>query len=398
MVDRIAPERVVRVIVPKVLHMAAPSHLNGPQRRPLSKKVTSKPVGRLSRDLFVIAALVGIGRAFLGHRKDCPVTQSVSQLPGNEGARGRTAEMPTDIPAKGWKDIAWCVYERLHKDRILLVSAGVTFYALLALFPFVAAIVSLYGLFADATTINEHLRLISGFLPEGALEVIGGEVKRIAAKGGGTLGFTFVVTLALSVWGANAGTKSLFDALNIIYKEQESRSFISLTLCSLTLTLGAISLVLVAMAGIVAVPLALKQLGIPTESVTGLLTLIRWPLLYLVILFALACLYRYGPSRTHPQWRWVSWGSAVAGGIWIVGSLLLSWYVANFGTYNVTYGSLGAVIGFMVWMWLSTITVLMGGEINAEMEHQTANDTTEANRKPLGARGARMVGEIAARA
>src|SRR5207237_252803 len=254
-----------------------------------------------------------------------------------ESGRGRMADKPNEIPSKGWKDIAWRVYHGIQNDRVLLVSAGVTFYALLALFPATAAIVVLYGLFADAATINEHLRVVSGFLPDGALEVIGDQVKRIASHGQGTLGLTFIGTLALSLWGANAGTKAIFDALNIIYKEREKRSIVRLTLWSLAFTLGAIALVLVAIAGIVAVPLALKLLGIPTQSATGVLTLLRWPLMYLVILFALACLYRYGPSRTHPQWRWVTWGSAIAGSIWIVGSLLLSWYVANFATYNATY-------------------------------------------------------------
>jgi len=196
------------------------------------------------------------------------------------------------------------------------------------------------------------------------------------------------------------GTSELADELaakhpNVhVYHEKEKRSFIRLTLWSLTFTLAAIALVVVAMTGIVAVPVALKLFGIPIQSAAGLLTLLRWPLLYLVVLFALACLYRFGPSRTRAQWRWVTWGSAIAGGIWIVGSLLLSWYVANFGTYNATYGSLGAVIGFMVWMWLSTTVVLTGAEINAEMEHQTAKDTTEGGRKPMGTRGARMADEI----
>jgi membrane protein len=150
----------------------------------------------------------------------------------------------------------------------------------------------------------------------------------------------------------------------------------------------------VALAGIVVVPVMLKLLGIAQESGMALLSLLRWPLLYLLILFALACLYRYGPSRAEPQWRWVTWGSAIAGAIWIVGSLLLSWYVASFGTYNATYGSLGAVIGFMVWMWLSTIVVLVGAEINAEMEHQTAKDTTTGRPKPMGTRGAKMADEL----
>ena len=307
--------------------------------------------------------------------------------------RGRDAETPAEIPAKGWKDIAWRVYDGIQNDRVLLVAAGVTFYALLALFPATAALVSLYGLFADPSTIGEHLRLASGFLPEGALEVVGDQVKRIASQKG-TLGITFMGTLAFALWGANAGTKAIFDALNIIYKEREKRSFVGLTLQSLLFTLGAIALMLVALAGIVVVPVVLKLLGIPDASGPALLSLLRWPVLYLLILFALACLYRYGPSRTEPQWRWVTWGSAIAGAIWIGGSLLLSWYVANFGTYNATYGSLGAVIGFMVWMWLSTIVVLVGAEINAEMEHQTAKDTTKGRPKPMGTRGAKMADEL----
>jgi membrane protein len=350
----------------------------------------------MSGDLIVMAALIGFSRALFGRKKEGILARTVHGLQDtvSEGGRGRAAEKPTEIPSKGWKDIAWRVYDGIQNDRVLLVSAGVTFYALLALFPATAAIVSLYGLFADATTINDHLALISGFLPEGALQVIGDQVKRIASKGQGTLGVAFLGTLALSLWGANAGTKSIFDALNIIYKEREKRGFIQLTLRSLAFTLGAMTIVLLALGGIIAVPVALKLLGVPDWSGTSLLTMLRWPLLYLVILFALACLYRYGPSRTHPQWKWVTWGSAIAGGIWIVGSLLLSWYVGNFGTYNATYGSLGAVIGFMVWMWLSTIIILMGGEINAEMEHQTAKDTTEGPRKPMGARGAKMADEV----
>lgn len=224
--------------------------------------------------------------------------------------------------------------------------------------------------------------------------MIGDQVRRIASQGQTSLGIAFAGTLALSLWGANAGTKAIFDALNIIYEEEEKRGFIRLTLLSLAFTIGSILFVLVALAGVVAVPVALKLLNIPDQSGAALLTLLRWPVLYLIVLIALACLYRYGPSRREAKWRWVSWGSAIAGGIWIAGSLLLSWYVADFGNYNATYGSLGAVIGFMIWMWISTAIVLMGGEINAEMEHQTAKDTTEGMPKPLGTRGARMADEV----
>jgi YihY family inner membrane protein len=242
------------------------------------------------------------------------------------------------------------------------------------------ALRSFYG----ATTISGYLNLISGFLPEGALEVIGDQVKRIASQGQRALGAAFLGTLAFSLWGANSGTKAIFDALNIIYKEQEKRSFLQLTIRSFIFTIGAVALVLLALAGIIAVPVIIKLLGVPDWSGAALLSKRRWPLLYVVILFALACLYRYGPSRTHPQWKWVTLGSAIAGGV--IGSLLLSWYVGNFGSYNATYGSLGAVIGFMVWMWFSTIIVLVGGEINA--------DTTEGRKRPMGSRGAKMADEL----
>jgi len=310
------------------------------------------------------------------------------------GHRGRVANKPSEIPAKGWKDIIWRVYRGVQEDRILLVAAGVTFYALLALFPATAAIVSLYGLFTDPGAINNQMMLIAGFLPEGAISVIGDQIHRIATQSNSTLGFTFAGTLLLSLWGANAGTKSIFEALNIIYKENEKRGFIRLTLQSLLFTIAGLGLILLAVTSVVAVPVALNLLGIPRESTAGLLTLLRWPVLYLVILFALACLYRYGPSRVRPRWRWVTWGSTVAATLWIGGSLGLSWYVSHFGTYNATYGSLGAVIGFMIWMWLSTIVILLGGEINAATELQTARDTTVGTSKPMGARGASVADSI----
>jgi membrane protein len=344
----------------------------------------------LPKPLRLAAVAVGILRAFSGPQQHRHRGRS-QNYPSD---RGRAAATPSDIPAKGWWDIGWRVVKGIQEDRVLLVAAGVTFYGLLALFPAVAALVSLYGLFTDPASISEQLRLLSGFLPDGALEVIGDQVKRISAQGQGNLSFTFVGTLLLSLWGANAATKAMFDALNIIYKEREKRGFISLTIHSLLFTLAGLVMVLLAIAGIILVPITLKLVGAASSSTSALLNVLRWPLLYVALLFALACLYRYGPSRTHPQWRWVTWGSAIAGAVWLVGSLALSWYVSNFGSYNATYGSLGAVIGFLVWMWLSTIIVLIGAEINAEMEHQTARNTTSDGEKPMGHRGARMADNL----
>lgn len=287
-------------------------------------------------------------------------------------ARRSLANDPSATLSARWQDVFWRVYAASQSDRVMLIAAGVSFYGLFALFPATAALVSLYGLFADASTIRVHLILISGFLPQGAIEVIGDQITHIAAQGQGTLGAAFVGTLALSFWGATAGTKAIFDALNIIYKEEEKRSFIALTLQAFAFTAGGLVLVLLVLAGIVVVPIAFKLLGISDQSGAALLTLLRWPLLYLLIVVGLSCLYRFGPSRTTPQRRWVNWGCLLASIVWLVGSLMLSWYMANFGSYNATYGALGAVIGFMIWMWLSTIVVLVGGEINAELERGLA--------------------------
>src|SRR5215212_3443710 len=305
-----------------------------------------------------------------------------------EPGRGREATSPTEIPARGWKDILWRVYEEVNKDRILAVAAGVTFYGLLALFPALAA-VSIYGLFTDPATIQDHLTLLSGVLPGGALEVIGEQVKRITSKGRGTLGFAFFSGLAISLWSANAGMKAMFDALNVAYDEDEKRGFIALNLRSLAFTLGAILFIVLALVGVVVVPVVLNFIGLGKVT-EWIISIARWPALLAVIVGALAVLYRYGPGRSNPQWRWISPGSIVAAIVWVVGSMLFSWYVSNFGNYNETYGSLGAAIGFLTWIWLSTTIVLVGAELNSEMEHQTARDTTEGPEKPLGARGARM--------
>jgi membrane protein len=312
---------------------------------------------------------------------------------GQEQGRGREAATPTDIPAKGWTDILWRTYEEINKDRILAVAAGVTFYALLALFPAIAALVSTYGLFADPATIQDHLTGLSGVLPGGALEVIGEQVKRISSQGGGALGFAFFFGLAISLWSANAGMKAIFDALNVAYGEEEKRSFIQLNLRSLAFTLGMIFFILVAVGAIVVIPIVLNLVGLG-RAAEWIISLARWPVLLASIMLLLAALYRYGPSRETAQWRWISAGSIVAAVVWVVASMLFSWYVASFGNYNETYGSLGAVIGLLTWMWLSTIIVLVGAELNAEIEHQTVQDTTEHRGKPLGARGARMADSV----
>jgi membrane protein len=303
---------------------------------------------------------------------------------------------PTDIPAKGWKDIALRAYRDVGENRIMLVSAGVTFFALLAIFPAIAALVSVYGLVADASTINDQLASLQGIVPQGALDILGDQVKLLNDKGDATLGVSLFIGVALSVWSANGGMKHIFDALNLVYNEREKRNFFILNLVSLAFTAGALLFLVSALSAVVVLPVVFEFMGVSEDA--WWLALLRWPALLLAVLGGLAVLYRYGPSRDAPRWRWVSAGSVLAGVLWLGGSLLFSWYVANFGSYNKTYGSLGAAIGFMTWIWLSTTIVLLGAQLNAEIEHQTAEDTTVGEPQPLGARGANMADHVGAAA
>lgn len=311
---------------------------------------------------------------------------------GDQG-RGRRAVSPRQIPWRGWKDILIRTYNQVGEDRVLAVAAGVVFYGLLALFPAITALVSSYALFTQASTINDHMSMLAGILPEGALGIVRDQVDRVLEKGDVRLGLAFLFSLLLAVWSANGGMKAIIDALNVVYEEDEKRGFIKLNAVSLAFTFGGLVAVLLAIGSVVALPIILATIGL--GSVTDALFRIgRWPVLILTMLLGLALLYRFGPSRRSPQWRWLSVGSVFATLTWLAGSALLSFYLANYANYDATYGSLGAAIGLMVWMWMSTIVVLLGAELNSEIEHQTTVDSTEGGDKPLGQRGAQMADTI----
>jgi len=326
-----------------------------------------------------------------GHETSRSERRPLDDRRTDRAGRGRSAEKPSDIPARGWKDILWRVYAGISDDRILANAAAVTFYALLALFPAIAELVSIYGLFADPTTIQQQLDSVSGVLPGGAIDVIRDQLNRLVAQPRGTLGVSFVIGLVVALWSANGGIKALFDALNVVYGEKEQRSFIRLYATTLAFTVCMIGFVLVAMACIVALPVALDYLP---DFIGFILNIVRWPVMLVLVAVALAVIYRYGPSRDTPKWRWIGWGSAFAALAWLGFSAIFSFYAAHFGSFNKTYGSLGAVIGFMTWMWLSVAVILLGAKLNAETEHQTAQDSTEGSPKPLGARGAKMADTV----
>ena len=309
-------------------------------------------------------------------------------------AAGHDAATPSAIPPKGWWQIMKRVASETSDDRLTSEAASVTFFVLLSVFPAVTAMVSLYGLVADQSTIAEHLSLLNGLMPEGGLSILNEQLERLISKQNSTLSFGLIFGILTALWSANQGTKAMFDALNVVYEEDEKRGFIWRTVITLAFTLGAILFMIVALAAVVALPIALNFVGLQHSS-DLLLRLARWPLLLLMITLLLAMLYRYGPSRAEAKWRWVTWGGLFASIGWIVTSALFSWYVAKFGNYNATYGSLGAVVGFMTWIWLSSTIILVGAEINAEMEHQTARDTTTGPEAPIGARGAKMADTVA---
>ncbi|MGC2077471.1 MAG: YihY/virulence factor BrkB family protein, partial [Xanthobacteraceae bacterium] len=320
----------------------------------------------------------------------------VQRARAHEPGRGRHAQTPWQIPWKGWKDILWRTYQQTSEDRLLAVAAGVVFYGLLAVFPAVTALVSLYGLFASPAAIGEHLSLAAGILPQSSIDILRDHINQLMAGSGAKLGLGFVFGLAVALWSANAGVKAIIDALNVVYDEQEKRGFIKLTLVSLAFTLAAIGSALLALGAVVVFPVMLKYIGLP-DAADLLMRIARWPLLLILILIGLAVLYRYAPSRRQPRWHWISVGSLFAAVAWFVSSALLSWYLASFANYNATYGSLGAGIGMMMWMWISSIVILFGAELNSEIEHQTAHDSTVDGPRPLGARGAVMADTVGKR-
>lgn len=323
----------------------------------------------------------------VGTRATDKVTADLALTRAREPGRGRTADEPTQIPAPGWKDIVWRVFWSLPQDRVLATAGGVAFFALLAVFPGLATIVSLYGLVADPSVIYQHLSLLTGVLPSGVLDLLARELTRITKQGAGTLSTTSILSLLIAFWSANSGVSALFDALNVIYKEREKRTLVRFYGTTLLFTLSSVVFALIATGMVVAMPVILNQIGL-RSSADAALRLVRWPALLVVVSLGLSAIYRYGPSRREAKWRWVTWGSSIAALLWVCASALFSWYVASFDSYNRTYGSLGAGVGFMTWIWLSAVIVLLGAELNAEMERQTARDSTTGRPKPLGSRQA----------
>jgi membrane protein len=301
--------------------------------------------------------------------------------------RGRTAERPQEIPARGWWDIAMRVRKEMKEDNVGIIAGGLALYALLAVFPALAAAVSIYGLFASPADIAGHLQQMAAALPEDAMNILQQQLSRLSQNPQGALSFGIVIGIGLALWSARKGMVALMTATNVAYDERESRGFFKQLFVSLAFTIGAVIGFLAVLLLGVAVPLAMSFLPLGSAAEIALLG-VRWVLLFGVAVLGLAVVYRFAPDRRAAQWRWVTPGSIIAAVLWLIGSVLFTVYVRNWGSYGETYGALGGVVVLLMWFYLSGYLVILGAEINSELERQTKRDTTSGQPKPLGSRGA----------
>ena len=303
-----------------------------------------------------------------------------------ERERGRQAESPGQIPAKGWWDIGKRVKREASEDNLSIVAAGVAYYGFLAIFPALAAGILLYGLFADPAVIQHNIASLSA-IPAGVRDMLGQQLTNLSRQSSGSLSVGVAASILLALWSATKGMKALMTSLNIAYDEREQRGFFHRTAVTLLFTVGMVGFAAFALVLIAVFPTAVDRIGLP-DAIAAVIRWARWPILAGAVLLGLALLYRYGPSRQRAQWRWVSWGSAIASAVWLAASAGFSYYASNFGSYNKTYGSVAAIVILLTWFLLSAYVVILGAELNGEMEHQTAKDTTTGPPKPLGGRGA----------
>ncbi len=303
--------------------------------------------------------------------------------------RGRTADKPSELPAKGWKDILYRVKSEVKNNQIGLISAAMAYYALLAFVPAITTIVLMYAWISDPGEISNHISKVGKFIPSELQEILRTQLTALSSKAQSTLGLSAITGLLFSLWSSSKVSKAIIVAMNIVHDEKEERGFFKLNLSALGLTFLGALLGVMAIFVVVGLPAFIKFFNLSGALETGVAAS-SWLVLLTIFSFFLSMIYRYAPDRDEPKWKWVSWGAAISAILWAAASLLFSWYASKFGNFNKTYGSLGAVIVLMMWLYISSYVILLGGEINAEMEHQTKKDTTKGPAKPMGSRNATM--------
>ncbi|AFL49770.1 membrane protein [Sinorhizobium fredii] len=308
-------------------------------------------------------------------------------LEAAEPGRGRNAAVPEQIPAKGLRDVFWRVMSEISEERVFLIAAGVSFYLLLALFPALGALVSLYGFIANPSDIGTHTAVLDELLPPGSYAMITDQLKALTTQKTSTLSLGFIGGLLISLWSAANGISALFDAMNVAYGEKEKRGIVSRTLLCLAFTFAALLFAIVLIVAIGVIPALLAYLWLD-RWIEILTRVARWPAILLLGTLGTVLIYRYGPSRERAKLRWLNWGAVFSTLLWLAASWLYSYYLENFANYNATYGALGALVGFMMWVWISMVILITGALLNAELEHQTAVDSTTGEPLPMGKRGA----------
>lgn len=314
-------------------------------------------------------------------------------------SRGRNAETPAEIPATGWKDIAFRLKDEIAADRVGLIAAGVAFYGLLALFPAITALIAISGLLVEPNEIVGQLQNLSGVMPEEVITIITKQATAVAGSREGGLGLAAALGILVALYSASKGMASLMQGINVAYDEEEERGFFKLKLVTFALTIFLMIGLLIALLSTLGLPalLAFVDLGQMVELViTGCL----WLGLVALTILGLSVLYRYAPSRDAPEWKWASVGAVTGCLMWIVASAGFAFYVSNFGSYNESFGTLAGVIVLLMWFWISAFIILLGAELNAELEAQTRVDTTQGRDEPMGQRDAEkadMLGEAAGR-
>lgn len=306
---------------------------------------------------------------------------------------GREARDPAQIPYSGWKDIGIRVFKEIGSDNVGILSAGVAFYTFVAIFPAIAALISVYGLVVDPQVVQNQLSQLANVLPSQAGQLIRSQLVEIVSGNSFALSWGLVFSTILSLWAANAGTKALFQGINIAYGEREKRGFLKVNAITLVVTFCGVIVAIVSLFLVAVLPAAIKNLEIPA-GVKTVVGWFKWFVLAVMLIFFLAAVYHFAPDRKSPKWSWVSWGSVLAAALWIAGSAAFSFYVANFGSYNATYGSLAAVVILLFWLYLTSYVILLGAEVNSEIERQTKVDTTVGKDNSMGKRGAHSADEL----
>ena len=318
---------------------------------------------------------------------NCKLLTDQHSAQAQPAGRGRDATRPGDIPAKGWGDVLVRVNRRMAEDNLYIVAAGVAFYALIATFPGLLAVLEVYGLVFDAGQLAEQMEFLGRQLDPEAINVFVFLMRGLGESDRGRLGFGIAGGALITLWGASLGVRALMRALNVAYGELEKRSALLRYGLSLLLTLGAISAAFCMALVLLSLPLLTRWFEL-SPLMQRFLFFARWPLVGGLFWLSLLVFYRYAPSRAPPRWVWVSWGALLATAIWLTGTGVLAWYVASSPQYHQAYGSVGIVVLALAWFLVSAFSVLLGAQVNAELERQTRRDTTAGQEKPAGARGA----------